>query len=407
MSSKSFIGLALAAMALSPAMLEGCSSSGGNPLCCNEFKIGAQVDVQIGGTAASQVAVQAVADVAGLASAAIDNLTTACRGIATDLGAAQADQDAANGAGDKNKVMNAWCKLAVGSINGALKGGAKLNINFKPPVCEASISAKLDCQAKCSGTAKCDVVANPPKCTGGTLNIDCKGECSATATSPTFQCEGSCSGTCSGECTAQGGVAVDCTGKCDGTCAAGGSAGGTGIQADGTCKGTCQGKCTATATAPAIKCQGSCNGKCDAKCTATPGQASVKCDGKCAVEATPISCTGGKLEGGCKVDAKCDANCNGSVQAKAECTPAKLDITASADGLVKLIATLEANLPIIFDIKTRFEAIGKLAGNIDVTAATDIKAACLLPVASAAAQAAGDLADASSASLSVTASVGQ
>ncbi len=401
MTSKSFIGLALAAMALSPVALEGCSSSGSNPLCCNEFKVGAQVDVNIGGTAASQVAVQALADVAGIASAAIDNLTTACRGIATDLGAAQADQDAANASGDKNKIMNAWCGLAVKSINGALAGGAKVTIDFQAPVCQASVSAKLDCQAKCSGTAKCDFKANPPMCTGGSLEVDCKGSCTANA-GATLNCEGSCDAECTGSCTAQGGI--KCAGKCEGTCEGAGGAGTSGVDASGNCQGTCKGTCSVTP--PGVTCTGSCKGGCKGSCKGS-ATASVKCDGKCDADFTPISCSGGKLEGGCKVDAKCDANCNGSVQAKAECTPAKLAIKASADGLVKLVATLEANLPLIFDIKLRFQAIAKLAGNIDVSAATDIKAACIPPVIAAAAQAVSDLGDATSASVSVTASVGQ
>src|SRR5450755_572078 len=122
MSSKSFIGLALAAMALSPAVLQGCSSS--NPLCCTEFKVGAQVDVGIGGSAASQVAVQAVADIGGIASASIDNLTTACRGIAQDLDADQTAQDAATATTDKNAAMKAWCQLAVTQI-GTVKGSAQ------------------------------------------------------------------------------------------------------------------------------------------------------------------------------------------------------------------------------------------------------------------------------------------
>ncbi len=400
MSSKSFIGLALAAMALSPAVLQGCSSTS-NPLCCTEFKVGSQVDVAIGGSAASQVSVQAVADVAGIASAAIDNLTTACRGISQDLDAPQADQDAAAAAGDKNKVMNAWCALAVKSI-GSAKGTATLSIKVVPPVCQASVSAKLDCQAKCSGSAKCDFKANPPVCTGGSLSVECKGDCTAKA-GATLQCEGSCDAHCEGSCQAQGGI--DCTGKCEGTCEAKAGVGtGTGAQADGTCNGTCKGTCSITP--PGVTCTGSCNGGCKGTCKGS-ATASVKCDGECKADFTPISCSGGKLEGGCKVEAKCDANCDGSVKAKAECTPAQITIVASADGLVKLVATLKANLPLIFDLKARIAAIGNIAGSIDVSATTDIKAACIPPLLAAAGQAVADLTAAGSASVSVTGSVGQ
>ena len=403
MSSKSFIGLALAAMALSPAVLQGCSSSGSNPLCCTEFKVGAEVDVGIGGNAQSQVAVQAIADIGGIASAAIDNLNTACRGIAQDLDAPQADQDAAAGNADKNAQMKAWCALAVKQI-GAVKGTATLTIKVVPPVCSASVSAKLDCQAKCSGGVKCDFKANPPKCTGGTLSIACKGDCTASA-GASVKCEGSCSGKCTGGCEATGGV--DCTGKCEGTCEAKAGVGtGTGAQADGTCNGTCKGSCSVTP--PGVTCSGSCKGTCDAACKGT-ATASVKCDGTCAADYEPVSCSGGKLEGGCTADAKCDANCNGSVQAKAQCTPASIEIVASADGLAKLLTTLKANLPLIFDLKTRFSAMAdataSLSGN--ATAVVDIKAACIPPLVAAAAQAVSDIGDSVSASASITGSVGQ
>lgn len=404
--SKGFFSVALLGVALSPAVLEGCSSSGSNPLCCTEFKVGAQVDANIGGSASSQVAVQAIADIGGIASAAIDDLTSACRGIATDLGATDAEQTTANGAGDKNKVMSAWCDLAVSKI-GTAKGSATLTATVVPPKCEASVSAKLDCQAKCSGSASCDIKANPPKCEGGKLTVDCKGGCTASA-GATVSCTGSCSGNCQGSCTAQGGVAVDCEGKCDGTCAAGGSASGSGIQADGSCKGTCQGTCTASATAPAVKCSGSCNGSCSATCQGS-ATASVKCDGKCDADYTPLTCSGGTLSGGCQVEAKCDANCNGSVKAKASCTPAQIDIKASADGLVKLIDTLKAHMAVVLELKTRFQAMADITGNLtgNISAVTDIKAACIPPLVAATAQAVQDISDSVSVTVKLSGQIGQ
>src|SRR5882757_4274502 len=93
-----------------------CSSTADNPLCCNEFKVGATVDVNVASTGPGRVAAQAVADVAGIASAAIDDLTTACRGIAQDLDAPQAAQDNADASTDKNALMKAWCALAIQQI---------------------------------------------------------------------------------------------------------------------------------------------------------------------------------------------------------------------------------------------------------------------------------------------------
>ena len=79
MLSKRFYGAALMAAVVIPVSLQGCSSD--SPLCCSEFKAGATIDAKIEGNAQAQVAVQAVADFAGIASAAVEDLTTACRSI--------------------------------------------------------------------------------------------------------------------------------------------------------------------------------------------------------------------------------------------------------------------------------------------------------------------------------------
>ena len=402
MMLKRLLGIGMAAMALSPAFLEGCSSKD-NPLCCTEFTVGATINADIGGSVQSQVAVQALADISGIASASIDDITTACRGMAQDLDVAQADQDTAEANTDANAKMKAWCGLAVTAI-GTARASASITINVAPPVCEASVSAKLDCQAKCSGGVKCDIKANPPTCTGGKLTVSCKGDCTASA-GASVSCTGTCSGSCSGSCTAQGGV--ECNGKCDGTCSASGAGGtGTGIQADGTCNGTCKGTCAVTA--PSATCTGSCSGSCSATCKGS-ATASVKCDGTCAGDYEPISCSGGTLSGGCQADAKCDANCDGSVQAKASCTPPSVDIaiTGNVDANIgaKLLATLKANLPIIYSIQARFTALGSATGSLtaNIGAVVDIKAACIPPVVAAAAQAVVDIGDAVSATGSIVA----
>ncbi|MDB4993753.1 MAG: Tryptophan synthase alpha chain, partial [Myxococcaceae bacterium] len=258
MSNRFFPGVLIAAALTIPVFTNGCSSTA-DALCCNEFKVGATINADIGGSVQSQVAVQAVADFGGIASAAVDDVTTACRNIAQDLDAPKADQDAAEGKTDKRERLNAWCSLAVKTI-GTFKAAANISVTvtFAAPKCEASVSAKANCQAKCDVSGKCDIKANPPKCTGGTLSVACKGGCTGEA-GASVSCEGSCTGGCTGSCTAEGGV--ECTGKCEGTCSASGAGGtGTGIQADGSCKGTCKGTCSVTP--PGVKCTGSCNGKC-------------------------------------------------------------------------------------------------------------------------------------------------
>jgi hypothetical protein len=403
MMSKRFYGAVLMAAVVLPVALQGCSDED-NPLCCTEFKPGATVDVKIGGDARAQVAVQAVGDFSAIASAAIDDITTACRAMANDLDAPQADRDAAEAQTDKKAKMDAYCKLAVSAI-GSVKAQAQgtLKVVFVPPACSASISAKANCQAKCSGSASCDLKANPPKCTGGKLEIACKGSCTAEA-GASLSCEGSCEGTCSGSCTASAG-GVACQGKCDGTCRAGGSAGGSGIQADGTCNGTCEGTCEVVA--PSATCNGSCKGTCSATCKAT-ATAAVKCDGKCDVEAEPISCTGGKLEGGCQADAKCEGNCDASVKAKAECTPPALTVqfTGAADvqAAAKLKATFEANLGLVLAFKARLEGMVEVGGTItaNADAVASIKTACIPQVIAAAASAVGDATAAAQATASIS-----
>jgi hypothetical protein len=391
-----------------PSTLAGCSDDGSNPLCCTEFKVGATIQADIGGSAESQVAVQAVADFAGIASAALDDITAACRTMAEDLDAPQAGRDAAQSNPDKRARMDAYCKLAVTAITTVkAQAGGQLTIKFTPPVCEASISAKANCQAKCSGSAQCDLKANPPTCEGGKLEVACKGSCEAKA-GATLSCTGSCSAECKGSCQAQGGV--QCTGKCEGTCkgqAEGGT--GTGIKADGTCDGTCEGKCEVTA--PGVTCSGTCEGECGGSCTGT-AEASVKCDGECKADFEPLKCSGGELKGGCTVEAKCEGNCDASVKAKAECRPPAIEVAFSGAANVqaagKLQATFEANLGVILAFKARLEGMGKIAGSFrgNVSAVTDIKAACIPPLVAAVGNALQDVEASASATVAIGGQVG-
>ena len=404
------------AIALAIPVLANCSSSSltnpGNALCCTEFAVGGTVNADIGGSAQSKIAVQAIADISGVAAAAVTDVTAACQGIATDLGADAAKATEADSKTDSNERMNAWCALASAQIDATLtaSASAKLVVDVTPAQCSASLTATADCQGSCDVNAKCDIKATPPKCEGGTLEIDCKGGCTAMAGAK-LSCTGTCKVGCEGSCTGSATAAVDCQGKCEGTCAAKAGVGdGMGAHADGTCAGTCSGKCTMKAGVK-VDCSGSCDGQCDTKCEGS-ATASVKCDGTCDADYKPLSCTGGKLSGGCMVDAKCQASCNASVSAKASCTPPAIKVSftgaASLDGLAKLQATLEANLPKIFEIKTKFELIGDAVGAVsgNASALTDIKVACIPAVAAAGVQAAKDVAGTVSASATITAKVG-
>jgi len=402
MNTKRFYGAALMGAIMIPVALTACGDDPLGAVCCDEFKAGATISADIGGSVQSQVAVQAVADFSGIASAALADITAACKGIAGDLDAPPATLAAAEAEPDAQKRMNAYCSAAVSAI-GTVKGkaGGTLSVVFVPPACEASISAKANCQAKCDVSGKCDIKANPPTCTGGKLEVACKGGCTASA-SAEVSCTGSCTGGCTGACTAEGGV--QCAGKCEGTCE-GNTAEGS---ASGECRGTCKGTCSATP--PKVQCTGSCQGSCDAKCQGS-AEASVKCDGTCDADFEPLQCTGGKLEGGCKVDAKCDANCDASVSAKASCTPPSVTVafqgSADIQAAGKLRATLEANLGVVLAFKARLEGMVAVTGSFtaNVGAVTDIKVACIPPVVAAVGTALSDAKAAASATASVAGSV--
>lgn len=365
--------LALAAALAMPVLTNGCSSdnpisSAAGDLCCTDFKVGADlsgVDFKVDADIKGQFSVlaQAGSDFSATATAMIDDVTNACRGIATDLGASDADMATAEGNTDPGARVKAWCTLAVASLKASGVVAGKLTIQPPQFKCEASISAKGNCQAKCDVSGKCDIKANPPKCSGGkppTLSCEggCKGEANAS-----FSCKGSCDVTVSGKCTASGGV--ECQGKCDGTCEAKAGGSGSGLDAQGNCTGVCKGSCSATA--PNVKCEGTFEGECKGECKAAAG-AKVECNASCTgTPGTPIKCEGGSVEGGCKVDAKCDANCDASVSAKASCNVEPFSITVSGTADFKLeaaIATLKVNLPkLILAVKARGAAIAKIAAS--------------------------------------------
>ncbi|HEU4534332.1 MAG TPA: hypothetical protein VFS00_09450, partial [Polyangiaceae bacterium] len=381
---RTFLPVVLAALGLS-AFAAGCGEDGLNPagdICCDDFKVGADLTGADFGVDADnqgqfEVFAQAVGDLSATATATLNDIELSCRNIAIDLGAAKAQQDAAD-LKTGTARMQEWCKLATAQIsanfgaNGTL--GGELVINYQPPVCEASFSAKADCQAKCSGSAQCDIKANPPTCEGGQLEVECAGECSVSG-SATISCEGQCTGMCQGSCTTKGGVRASCDGTCEGKCSADASGGGNGGQADGSCKGFCEGTCRARAEAPAIACEGTCEGQCSASCKAQ-GQVAAKCSGTCSVEATPLRCKGGTLKGGCTVEASCDANCEASVSAKAECRPPELNISAQVKGNLDVtgqarfdaaIESLRVNLPsIAVAVKARGTAFATaIQGSVD------------------------------------------
>jgi hypothetical protein len=156
------------------------------------------------------------------------------------------------------------------------------------------------------------------------------------------------------------------------------------VVAIGTTKASAGGTLTVTSQPPVCRLPVSIKAECQGRCAGT---------GPCDVDANPMVCTGGelangfceggKLEGGCKVEAKCDASCDATVAAKASCPQPTVSVAAQGASDEAAAATLEAalesELPAILALreqcKVEADVAAALAGN--VSAVTDIKAACI------------------------------
>lgn len=345
------------------------STSSGEPATCTEFTVGAPVGIEIGGSAESRVVVNAVSELAKSASEVRDELTAQCKQIATALEVDPSQASAADAKTDERAKLQAWCVLAVNSISSQkAKAGGTLQVQFAPSACRLKVADKAACQAECSAGAACDVKANPPKCTGGSLFVSC-----------------------AGQCTAEAGSSVECEG--------------------GSCSGSCAGTCNGSPTPqPPTACSGTCDGRCSGSCQALAG-GRVQCAGKCNGDFDPIDCRGGQLEGLCKVEAKCDAACDMRTAVKASCPAPVLVVTTSGSAnpsaAALLKSTLETVMPKVIAIKARTEVEVQLAGSFVgiVSGVTDIKAACIPPVVKAAAQSVEDLTTAAQSSASVVGSI--
>ncbi|MEO7327351.1 MAG: hypothetical protein ABI193_02150 [Minicystis sp.] len=209
------------------------------------------------------------------------------------------------------------CAAVSTKIDAILHAGVSANIHasFTPPQCNVSANAYAACSGQCGG--EIDPGSIVAHCEPGKLSGTCEGTC-----------EGSCDGSCHGDCA--------------GTCAV--------KDAHGMCAG---------------KCQGACHGKCDATCHA-------KCEGTWKAPHCETQVRGPSA------DVKCDASCKAHAEITAQCTEPKVDLKASVNTgeMGKLIATLEANLPVLLraelgygkriagDIQTLVQIGGELPGII-------------------------------------------
>jgi hypothetical protein len=295
-----------------------------------------------------KAALAAGANLQAIAADVEAEVVTACSGLAKDLGAK--DDDLKPKEDGPGKKAEAACNLAtklIGEFKAKAKG--KVVVDVKPPKCEASMEASVDCAAKCDATVKPGEVK--ASCEGGELSGQCDAKCEGKCTvEAAAACEGSCSGECKGECSAE--ISGKCDGTCEGKC--------DGKNATGKCAGTCEGKCKGKAEA---QCNGTCKGSCSASCEMqAKGECKGTCSGKCSVEMKAPKCSGTVKPP--EMSAECKANCDAEVNGKAECKPAtvfvKIEGAADAEAGMKLKAALTKNLPSLLKVSMGMK--GKLEG---------------------------------------------
>ena len=381
--------LALAGLALSAV---GCEDALSNPLdtlCCTDFKVGADLTAanwEIEGEANAKFSafMQASADFAGVTTAVVNDVASACQAMAVDMGA---DETAVTET-DSAERAEAWCQLAVAQINAVVTANGSIEVVAQPPSCEFSASAQASCEGKCSANVECEAELGniEARCEAGKLSGKCDAECTGScegSANLAVSCEGACSGTCEGQCdgACSAGPSADCRGSCDGTCT-------------GQCRGSC-----AVETGANVECEGNCTGGCSVELKAP----------RCTAELTPPSAE-------CQGSAECSGSCKASASAKAECRPGSVEIAVTGNIDAKAIASLKLNLPkILLIAQARGEVLFQNATVLaDLTASLVVDAPslsakaglCAIPAAEALVTAGANLEASVSASASVLGAVG-
>lgn len=360
--NKKIMRLAAAPLAIVAAGLltaPGCDSLT-DGLCCTGFKPGTNMLTADWGLEASAnlefgATLQAIGDFSASATAMVNDIGVACKGLAIELGAPETavGKDVV----DPDKIASGWCAAAVTEI-GKIKGS--ITIKAAPARCDVNVSAKVDCEASCSGQAECTLSPGEIKaaCEPGKLS-------------------GSCSAKCTGSCEGSADVAVNCEGSCNGTCEGMCDGSASGGNCAGTCSGSCRGTCTAMAGAM-IDCNGTCKGDCSVDFVAP------KCEGTF----TPP-------EAKCSASAQCKGSCDASASAKAECSPPSIDIVITGAGSLALdlkVAALKKWLPQIVVVATakgelllgQAKALVELSGGLSASLSGDSAAVfCIIPAADA------------------------
>jgi hypothetical protein len=171
-------------------------------------------------------------------------LKETCALMAADLGVAAE--------GDTKTVCIAVDAALKEHMQVGLKGGARLDVQFEPAVCEVDVNFAAKAAAKCEGSASAEVKAT------------CQGGCSGT-------CQGSCEGECAGS-AGSGGSGGDCNGECSGVC-------------KGECSGSCDGHADVNASA---ECKASAEVEANATAKCTPPSVTVDASAEIVADKTKL-----------------------------------------------------------------------------------------------------------------------
>ncbi len=307
--------------------------------CCREFRVGYDMTITDFGVDPSVRApyaafAQAMGDYVAASTRMLDEVTGACRNLAIDFGASDADPTVKGRTGEEASF--AWCNLAVRQLHGAfadtLQVAGHFNIRFSPADCSVDSTFQSRCETTCTSDPSCQEKGVEARCGKsdqvGLCTGKCTGACLGSAAVPSAsdgKCDAKCEGTCLGECSGLCDGAQQPAGRCRGAC--------LGI-CDGLCKGRCTGQSHPSRTA-ASRCDTECMGGCS-----VPYKA-LKCD----ADMGPPTCAG---------NADCQANCRAIGQVRAACTAPSVAIGTSLDFFNDLVIesdlrSLELNLPKIFN----------------------------------------------------------
>jgi hypothetical protein len=355
---------------------------------CDEFSASAGFGATLDIDARVKLFMDAAGSFQVLGQAMLADVTAACIDIATKAGGDPTKW----GGKDGPDLAQAACAEASAAVTAVFTAAASAKVTAAIVIvggeCHANLDAAATCNHSCDVGGKCSAGELAAQCEPGQLAVTCGGTCSGECdvTSGSIACAGTCSAACTGDCS--GTCAVkDAMGKCAGKC-------------DGVCTGQCAGSCSATAGST------TCTGECKGTCSGT--SSAPKCEGKI----LPPSCKG--------IDLDCEASCQASIRAKAECTAPTVDfeihgVASSVPSFQATIDVLKLDLPKLLLVATArgqgviddVKALGQAGANLKGGLASSGKAVvCLAAALDASLKTTTNVSVSVQASVDVTASAG-